>query len=407
MTFENERRCMDAAWDRIFGVFFDPNTYMIYDYLTGESLEEMKQHFPTPEEIAACSPNPCGWGTGMEDNTISTGIMMDAALVRYDLTGEECVRNDIKKLLESMIRCGTMAKTPGFIIRALAPADGTSYYIDSSRDQYTHWIYSALRYLKSSFCTKEEGEVLQGVLKKIGEKMDREALPEKCGALCREDGFPGLVSGMMMEGMSAHEFLRLPMFYLAVHAATGEQHWLEQYHRHREVLLTKTEDGLTLEEMGKHFFTYGLLQMQYSLRLLYDYETDKAYRERYLALMQKVAAYAPHYVEMIKQEPEICQRKEEPFVPWRSQRRMNYLFHGGRAYYTPADYNHAVFRPMRNCAEGMLIQCLCPDFPIPAWEQEAFREIVRTVDFSSAYSYWPVEFCGAWWLFEQSVTSGK
>ena len=73
----------ESAWDAAWTNFYSPQTKLFYDFLEtlepGETLESL----PTPEEVRALDPNPCGYGTGMEDCAISGGIILDALIDRY------------------------------------------------------------------------------------------------------------------------------------------------------------------------------------------------------------------------------------------------------------------------------------------------------------------------------------
>lgn len=73
--------CRFPEWGRaVVRNFFLPSLNLFYDYTTGDSFEHRFDHLPRPEEIAAGDPDPCGWGSGMEDCALHAGAMLDTAI---------------------------------------------------------------------------------------------------------------------------------------------------------------------------------------------------------------------------------------------------------------------------------------------------------------------------------------
>ena len=126
------QQSLECAWRQIHDILFHPGTGMVYDYVTSHDPNHRFDHLPSPEEIAAGFPNPCGWSTGMEDCALNGGILLD--LMRF--RGWE---NSVfaAKIAEGVIRCGTVHGQDGFIARGISPHDGKSCYSNSSRDQFT------------------------------------------------------------------------------------------------------------------------------------------------------------------------------------------------------------------------------------------------------------------------------
>ena len=115
------------GWDFVMNKLYHPDTHMIYDYLTKETAVASAEDYPTPEEIQICAPNPCGWGTGMEDSTLNLSSMTEAVLARYAVTKDEGLKPQLQMLYEGLIKNGTAAE-PGFIARSICAADGVSVY---------------------------------------------------------------------------------------------------------------------------------------------------------------------------------------------------------------------------------------------------------------------------------------
>ena len=394
---------IQTAWDVVMKKFYHPKTHMIYDYLTKETAEASADDYPTPEEIAASAPNPCGWGAGMEDSTLNLGSMIEAMIARYSLTKEVEIKEQLQMLLEGLIKNGTAAE-PGFIARSVCALDGESVYIDSSRDQYTNWVYAAHCLLHSECIDQIQKDALKEILINIAKKLERDVDSEYKGYLCRLDGKPGIVSLMDSDDLGAHEILRMQMLYLAAYEASGDRYWYQKYCEKREALLTRVEESYTIESItrmarGRWGRIYIYYQAQYSMRLLYDIETDEDYRARYLRLLKISAEGAEEYVKCAYANKGVLQEKQEYFLPWRSVPATYVQSFYGKSYYIPNLWDDkAIFKWTRNMAEAIIIQAVCPGYDIPEWEKEMFYTFIAEADFAGAKCYWPVLFCDAWWL---------
>ena len=83
-----------------------PETGLIYDYVTSREPAQRFAHLPCRAEVEANLPNPCGWGTGMEDCAINAGTMLDT-LWRIDGDPLWAAR-----LVDGMERCITLHGSP-------------------------------------------------------------------------------------------------------------------------------------------------------------------------------------------------------------------------------------------------------------------------------------------------------
>lgn len=70
-----------------------------------------------------------------------------------------------------MMRC-VVDIDKGFIARSVSPADRKSFYFDTSRDQYTHWIYGALRLYNSDLCTQKQRKDITDVLTAVAMRFE-------------------------------------------------------------------------------------------------------------------------------------------------------------------------------------------------------------------------------------------
>ena len=80
--------------------------------------------------------------------------------------------------------------------------------------------------------------------------------------LLRADGKESLVN-TMWGNLGPHEFLRLPMFYLAAFHVTGDKKWQTEYLKYRDEAIQKSH-GFDYNASR----SYCALQMAYSLRLV-------------------------------------------------------------------------------------------------------------------------------------------
>lgn len=91
-----------------------PETGLIYDYVTSREPAQRFAHLPCRAEVEANLPNPCGWGTGMEDCAINAGTMLDT-LWRIDGDPLWAAR-----LVDGMERCITLHGRNGFVARGFS-----------------------------------------------------------------------------------------------------------------------------------------------------------------------------------------------------------------------------------------------------------------------------------------------
>ena len=81
----------DIAWEVVFRRFFCPETELFYDYVIDDQSNAW-HHLPLPDDIKANVPNPCGWGTGMEDSALNGGSALDALVLAYEKTGDPRIK---------------------------------------------------------------------------------------------------------------------------------------------------------------------------------------------------------------------------------------------------------------------------------------------------------------------------
>lgn len=280
-----------AAFGFIKAKLFYEKTSLIYDHV----ISGRDHEFPSPEEIARIFPNPCGYSTGMEDCMLSGGTMIDVCLTKYELDGDRSAADFAKKLAKGLLKCAFSAKTEGFLPRGVCPSDGISHYPDSSRDQYTIFAFAIHRYLNSNLCSVDERNEIARAAVAIAKRAERNVTEANGFDMLTDEGKRTLVTVMWGDALGFHEFMRLPMLYLLAYEASGDVHWLTKYREIREAAY------LGSEKFGRVWSLYTLGQMQSSLRLCYDVETDTEWRDKLYSLMCRVAEHAEGLVPRVRE----------------------------------------------------------------------------------------------------------
>ena len=399
------------AWDFVFDKLYCEKTKLIYEYRTDESESGAFNHLPTKEEILSHYPNPCGWFTGMEDANINGGIMLEAIIHRYSVTKDESLRRYANDLYEGMMLNATLSKSEGFLIRSRLPEDGITHYINSSRDQYTHWIEVMVHFYFSELSSEEQKEAIKKVLLSFAKKAERDVTKENHYCLLDELGDPALVCSMAGElhvDIEWHETCRLPMFYIAAYAVSKDEHWLNMYHSVRDTALDSAE---TIDlSPNSYAIVFPLLQMQISLRLIYDFETELQYKDRYYALMHRVASSIDRFANAASDLAKSGFAMPKVVMPWRDVPNEYQIPKSssiaGKKVMWPQTYLasgvDAERKVLRGGAESILTQLMCPDYQVSGEQVDAFLDVFRYISFESPFNYLAVTYSSAWWALKSA-----
>lgn len=394
---------MEKAWNFIFDYFFCEKTDLIYDYLVRDCEDMAVCHLPSVFEINRQIPNPCGWGTGMEDSVLSAGTMLDAVVARYNVTGDRNMKISADKIFRGMMRC-VVDIDEGFLARSVSPIDGKSFYYDCSRDQYTHWYYGALRFYNSELCDERQKQNIRRVFTAFAKRMERNVVKENDYNFLRYDRKPS-IAGKMWGNVGCHEYLRLPFFYASTWYVTGDEHWYEMYMKYRDEALEKTVK-FNAADYGSR--CYPVLQMQYSLRGLYDIDKDSEFKHRCLEFMQSVAK---HYANVsVSESKRICKlinadENYYQYKPWNKVRMLYMGIVGDRPYFNPAQSEmreNSGFYSIRNVGEAVSILALCPKFKIKCEQFEALENLCNAINYDRHCSYAPMLSVCGWWLAREA-----
>ena len=389
----------ESARSLVWNALFCDKTNLIYDCLTTFEPDGNICDLPTSEEIALMIPNGSGWGTSMEDSMISAGLMTDAELFRYILLGDSGSKEKLSLLLSGIRLCERVGEK-GFLARSVHPYDKKSFYPNSSRDQYTHVVYSVSKALRNSAYSGADKDTAVSIITEIAERTRRNVTAENDYEMLRNDGKPGMVEKMW--NCDPHEWLRLPMIYLAAYEANGDSKWLEAYRALRD-------EGIkhSFELPKEHYRMYPISQMQLSIRLLWEYETDEEYRKKYAELLMfvesKTRTRLRDIMNYYDSNPEI--RFDLLAKPWRSL-SFTYTMNApvsGFGYFTPFQpnsYHEDNFCLLADAANAVIIKALCPEYSVSKEDEQTFAKIIERVDFSRHASRAATYISAAYWTAE-------
>lgn len=195
----------EILWSR----FYSPKTHIFYDYISSYEKGKELAHLPRPDEIERQYPNPCGFGTGMEDGMISAGIMMHAVLNRFRCDHYRKGPRRAKAIFEGIDRCVHSVPGEGFVARALSPYAPGLFYKNSSRDQVTFAVVALWEYYHSGLANKRVKARIRKDIKDIADRMIRNVTPENNYDFLCADGTHCKYKICKMENVQPHEAARL------------------------------------------------------------------------------------------------------------------------------------------------------------------------------------------------------
>lgn len=283
----------DVLWQR----FFNSRTHLFYDYISSYKQGEELAHLPTADEVKRQYPNPCGYGTGMEDCMILGGTMLCAIVNQYAVNPDDELRKHADRVFDGIKKCTLNHGVDGFVARGVCTQDGKSIYINSSRDQYTHCIHGLYALYNSPLCSNRQRKEIQTIVSDIAERMIRNVTPEHNYDFLRADDKSCPLGICKMWQVQPHEAARLPMIYAAAWQITKNQKYYQLYRSYIAEAIAQSEN------VGNQHSAYVFLQMQCSFELLYDLETDPQYKERIRKLMERVSNMA--YDRLIELQAEL------------------------------------------------------------------------------------------------------
>ena len=261
---------IEQAWEVTWSRFYLPQVQTFGDYLSSYEKGKEQAHLPTADEVRRQFPNPCGYSTGMEDGAILGGAMLSVLCDRFAVTKDESLREKAASVFAGLKRCVTVHGVKGFVARNVCPEDRKSTYINSSRDQVTHFVHGLWQYYHSPLADEGTKEKIRVILAEVAERMIAFVTLENDFDFCRADGTRCPLGICRMWKVQSHEAARLPMIYAAAWDVTKNERYREPWREYAAEAIEQSANP------GENKPAYALLQMQCSLELLHALEPDAA-----------------------------------------------------------------------------------------------------------------------------------
>lgn len=298
---------INAAWNAAWTNFYSPQTNLFYDFL--ETLEQGKtlEHLPTSDEVEKLDPNPCGYGTAMEDCAISGGVILDALIDRYaneekrGATYDELaeIKRRAKNVFLGLELLATVSRSPGFVARGVSPKAPDRCYVNSSRDQVTHLVLAVWEYWLSPLSDEETRPRAASILYAVADRMTRNVTPENNYDFLCSDGSHCRIGICRMADVEDHEAARLTAIYATAwdvarrsgDSAKEKEYWT----RWRTVApgtIAQSAHIIENESLQNRMPSYAYLQMAESLSALYRLEPDPELKETLARTLSFVARRA-------------------------------------------------------------------------------------------------------------------
>lgn len=381
---------IERAWEVTWSRFYLPKVQTFGDYLSSYEAGKEQAHLPTAEEVKRQYPNPCGYSTGMEDGAILGGAMLSVLCDRFAVTKDESLRAKAEDICSGLLRCATVHGVPGFVARNVCPEDGKSVYINSSRDQVTHFVHGLWQYHHSPLSPEATRKQIQAVLASVADRMIAFVTPENDFDFCRADGQRCPLGICRMWNVQPHEAARLPMIYAAAWDVTGEQRFREQWRRYVADAIQQSASP------GEQKPAYALLQMQCSLEALHQLEPDPALKatihatmlkvrelaaKRFSSVLEKLATKTPEQMQMLgpdwRHVPEWKNQKGYPNPQWGPYREIWHL--------------------TREAGESALILFMVDPATVSVAQRTALQGMVDRFDYAKNSSCGIMYHLAAWW----------
>ena len=248
-----------------------------------------------------------------------------------------------------------------------------------------------IKFYDSDICTVFFENEIRKTIVNIAQKCKYDVKEKNGYHMLREDGKIGL-AGRMWHDLNPHEWCRLPMFYLAAYHVTGSNEWKDMYLKYRNEAIENSTGHIPENNR-----CYATLQMQCSLRFIYDYDDDLDAKEKVKNIMIKNAMYGVK--KATENSLKYCKEEHKDDIYFRFKKWNNvenYVelkgIYEGKGYINPAQSEsklNKAFYPVREIAEGALVSVLCPDFEIPCYLIKAVENMADIIDFkkiSSVYA---------------------
>ncbi|MBI5684538.1 MAG: hypothetical protein HZC54_05630 [Verrucomicrobia bacterium] len=252
-----------------------------------------------PEEVARGrvmgERRPWGYGSGIEDPAYQTGMMLFALCDAEEATGEAFFAELARRAYRGLRRMSTLSPVEGFVPRGPHPADGKSYYKDSSLDQHSLYVCGLWRYHRSRLASPKEKAAIREIVGKVIRRLEKTQW-----SIQVEDGSVAAHAGGSMLRWEPRTATLLLMMLAAAHDVTGDGRWKEAYDRfggeengRRWALLAK-EIERSRDHRYTMFMNQHILRME-TLRRIEPSAERKAVLRRHIEATAEDMLSAPYF----------------------------------------------------------------------------------------------------------------
>jgi hypothetical protein len=381
---------MTRAWDVTWNRFYLPKVQTFGDYLSSYEKGKEQAHLPTAEEVKRQYPNPCGYSTGMEDGAILGGAMLSVLCDRFAVTGEESLREKAASVFAGLKRCVTVHGVRGFVARNVCPEDGTSVYINSSRDQVTHFVHGLWQYYHSPLPDETVKKQIRVVLADVAERMISFVTPENDFDFCRADGQRCPLGICRMWNVQPHEAARLPMIYAAAWDVTREERYRKEWRRYAAEAIEQSANP------GENKPAYALLQMQCSLEVLHELEPDAGLKATIHERMTHVRDLAAKRFNSVLAQ--ISKKSPEEMQMLGPDWRHVSVWKNQKGYPNPqwGPYRE-IWHITREAGESALILLMVDPASLSEEQKTSMAELIRRFDYEHNSSCGIIYHLAAYW----------
>lgn len=376
---------MTAAEEILWTRFYSPETRLFYDYITSYEKGKELAHLPRTDEVERQFPNPCGYGTGMEDCMISAGVMMTAVLNRYKCDKYKEGPRRAKSIFLGIERSVQSLPGEGFVARGYSPFAPKLFYFNSSRDQVTHAVMAMWEYYRSGLPDKRIKARIRRSIRDVADRMRRNVTPENDFDFLQADGSPCTYKICKMEQVQPHEAARLAMIYAAAWDVTGDEVY---HHLWREKIPSAAHGSL---HPGAGTATYGLLQMQESIALLMTLEQDTALRRTFLEASSEASELVFSRIPRLEGD--------------RDKFDLSVLVPDWRKVGGLVDPYRRVWYYTRECGEVLMTMLRDPNLFYPAKAESFMRDTLSRIDFAHNSSNGLFYLLAVYWMWNASRDS--
>jgi hypothetical protein len=381
---------MARAWEVTWGRFYLPKVQTFGDYLSSYEKGKEQAHLPTAEEVKRQYPNPCGYSTGMEDGAILGGAMLSVLCDRHAVTGEEGLREKAAGVFAGLKRCVTVHGVRGFVARNVCPEDGSSIYINSSRDQVTHFVHGLWQYYRSPLADEATKKEISIVLTDVAERMIAFVTPENDFDFCRADGQRCPLGICRMWNVQPHEAARLPMIYAAAWDVTREERYRTEWRRYAAEAIEQSANP------GENKPAYALLQMQCSLEVLHELEPDAVLKATIHERMTHVRDLAAKRFKSVLSQ--ISKKSPEEMQMLGPDWRHVSVWKNQKGYLNPqwGPYRE-IWHLTREAGESALVLLMVDPASLSEEQKTSMAELIRRFDYEHNSSCGIIYHLAAYW----------